>query len=145
MKSGVVMRAAVINVLYEHSLKLTPRGRAGLTSGEVTNLIAVDTQKLYEVAQEGHLIWALPLSITLVTVFLILILGPITLIGIAVLILFVPLVERVTSRMLKIRQRRAKMTDQRVEIVSTMLQGVSALRFFAREVPIHHPTLHYPD
>jgi ABC-type multidrug transport system fused ATPase/permease subunit len=128
MKSGVVMRAAVINVLYEHSLKLTPRGRAGLTSGEVTNLIAVDTQKLYEVAQEGHLIWALPLSITLVTVFLILILGPITLIGIAVLILFVPLVERVTSRMLKIRQRRAKMTDQRVEIVSTMLQGIKVTK-----------------
>lgn len=52
--------------------------------------------------------------------------GPTTLVGIAVLVLFVPLVERVTSRMLAIRHDRVKMTDKRVGIVSAMLQGVSS-------------------
>jgi len=125
MKSGVVMRAAVVNVLYEHVLKLTPKGRSGLASGEVTNLVAVDTQKLYEVTQEGHLIWSLPLSVALVTICLVLIMGPVTLVGIAVLIAFVPLIERITSKMLAIRHERAKKTDERIEIVNAMLQGVS--------------------
>lgn len=45
-KSGIIMRAAVVNVVYSHALRLTPSGRLGLTSGEVTNLVAIDTQKV---------------------------------------------------------------------------------------------------
>ena len=74
--------------------------------------------------QEGHLIWSLPLAIVLVTICLVLVMGPTTLVGVAVLILFVPLVERITARMLTIRQKRVVMTDERVGIVSAMLQGV---------------------
>lgn len=126
-KSGVVMRAAAVSIVYDHVLRLAPKGRLGLTSGEVANLVAVDTQKLYEVAQEGHLVWSLPLAILLVTVFLLLVLGPTTLVGVTVLLLFVPLVERITSSMLAIRKERVKMTDKRVEIVNAMLQGVSVM------------------
>jgi hypothetical protein len=125
MKSGIVMRAALINVLYQHVLQLTPKGRAGLTSGEVTNLLAVDTQKLYEVAQEGHLVWSLPLTVILVTYFLVRTLGWSALVGVATLILFVPIVERVTAAMMSIRSERVKYTDRRIEISTAMLQGVS--------------------
>ena len=78
-----------------------------------------------KVAQEGHLVWALPLAIILVTIGLLIVMGPTTLVGIAVLILFVPIVERITARMLAIRHQRVKMTDARIAIVSAMLQGVS--------------------
>jgi ABC-type multidrug transport system fused ATPase/permease subunit len=125
MKSGIVMRAALINVLYQHVLQLTPKGRAGLTSGEVTNLLAVDTQKLYEVAQEGHLVWSLPLTVILVTYFLVRTLGWSALVGVATLVLFVPIVERVTAAMMSIRSERVKYTDRRIEISTAMLQGVS--------------------
>jgi hypothetical protein len=80
--------------------------------------------QLFEVTQEGHLIWSLPLSITLVTIFLVLIMGPVTLVGIAILIATVPVVERITNRMLKIRHARVSWTDKRVGIVNAMLQGV---------------------
>jgi ABC-type multidrug transport system fused ATPase/permease subunit len=125
VQSGIVMRAATVAVLYRQALTLTAHGRHGLTSGAVTNLIAVDAQKLYEVAQDGHLIWALPLSVVLVTVFLILILGPTTLVGIGVLVLFVPVVERITRSMMNIRKARVKETDKRIEITNGMFQGVS--------------------
>ena len=124
LKTGVALRASVVNILYQHILRLSPQGKASMTSGEVANLVAVDTQKLFEVTQEGHLIWALPLSIILVSGFLLQTLGISTLVGITVLILFVPLIERVTSRMWAVRQQRAKFTDSRVEIISTLLQGI---------------------
>ena len=128
MKTGIILRAAVITILYEHILELTPRGRLGLTTGEMTNYVAVDTQKLYEVAQEAHLLWALPLSILLVTGCLIWIMGPVTLVGIAILILFVPIVQGITSKMLSIRQERVKMTDLRIGIVNSMLQGIKVTK-----------------
>lgn len=124
LKTGVALRATVVNILYRHILNLSPEGKRGLTSGEVTNLVAVDSQKLFEVTQDGHLIWALPLNILLVSFFLYRTLGPSTLVGIAVLLGFVPVIQHVSARMLAIRQERVKCTDSRVEIVSNMLQGI---------------------
>lgn len=45
-KTGVVMRAAVNGVIYERVLRLSPLGKAGLTSGEVSTLVAIDSQKV---------------------------------------------------------------------------------------------------
>ena len=67
----------------------------------------------------------MPLSIVLVTACLCVVLGPTTLIGVVVLLLMVPAVERVASNMLAIRQQRIKLTDKRVEITNAMIQGVS--------------------
>lgn len=127
-KSGVIMRAAVVNVIYENTLKLTPLGKRGLNSGEVINLVAIDTQKLFEVAQEGHLIWSCPMSMILVAIFLFVIMGPTTIVGMVVLFLFVPVVQKIASRMLKIRHIRAKLTDERVETVNAMLQGIKVTK-----------------
>lgn len=127
-KSGIVMRASVVNVIYEHALNITPTGREGLTSGEVTNLLAVDTQKLFEVTQEGHLIWSCPLSMIIVTILLLIVMGPTTIVGMAVLVLFVPLVKITATKMLSIRRKRVKVSDERVEIVNAMLQGIKVTK-----------------
>jgi ABC-type multidrug transport system fused ATPase/permease subunit len=128
LKTGIALRAAIVNMIYQHVLQLSPEGKNKLTSGEVVNLVAVDTQKIFEVSQDLHLVWALPMSILLVSFFLYRTLGACTLIGIAVLIAFVPLIQTVTSQMLKARSKRVRFTDQRVEIVGNMLQGIKVTK-----------------
>jgi ABC-type multidrug transport system fused ATPase/permease subunit len=96
-------------------------------------LHCTDTQKLFEVTQDGHLIWALPLSIILVTTCLVVVMGPTTLAGIAVLVMFVPVVQWITKRMLAIRQKRIKMTDQRIQIASSMLRGMKVTKLNSYE------------
>ncbi len=132
-KSGLSMRIALINAIYVKSLYLSPEGRSGLSSGEISNLMAVDSQKIYEVAQEGHLIWSLPLSILLVGYFLLDIIGISALSGIAVLVTFVPIIERVTASMMKIRARRLTYADVRVELISSMLRGMRVTKLNNRE------------
>ena len=46
MKTGIILRSCLVGVIYERVLRLQPRGRQGLTSGEVTTLVAIDTQKV---------------------------------------------------------------------------------------------------
>jgi ABC-type multidrug transport system fused ATPase/permease subunit len=123
-KSGIIMRAALISVIYEHSLKLSAGGKSGLTTGEVTNLVATDTQKLFEVMLEGHLIWSCPLFIVIVTGLLWYVMGPVMVIGVVVLMAFVPVVQSIVQRMLKIRKKRAILTDYRINIITSMLQGI---------------------
>ena len=83
-----------------------------------------DTQKLYEVMQDGHLAWGLPLSVVVVTICLLVVMGPTTLIGLGILLLFVPLVRYVMTTMLAIRHKRARWTDTRIKIINSMIQGV---------------------
>ena len=101
-KSGIMLRAALTSAIYEHALRLTPAGRVGLTTGEVTNLVAVDTQKLFDVMLEGHNIWSCPVLICVVTVLLGVMIGPELMVGVATLILFLPVVQAIVERMLRI-------------------------------------------
>jgi len=123
-KSGIMLRAALTSAIYEHALRLTPAGRAGLTTGEVTNLVAVDTQKLFDVMLEGHNVWSCPLLICVVTVLLGVMIGPELIIGVAALILFLPVVQAIVRRMLRIRKERSKLTDVRINLITSMLQGI---------------------
>ena len=128
LKSGIVIRAAVVSATYRRALNLTPDGRAGLTTGEVTNLVAVDAQKLFEVMQEGHLVWSCPLSMVLVSILLVLIMGPTTLVGVAVLFTFVPLTTTITAKMIAVRKKRVQVSDERIEIINGMLQGIKVTK-----------------
>lgn len=123
-KSGIALKSATVNIVYQHVLRLSPAGKKGLTAGEINNLVAVDAQKLYEVTQEGHLVWALPLSVALVTWFLCLVMGPATLVGVLVLVAFLPIIKLVTKQMIEVRAKRVKLSDERVEITVSMLLGM---------------------
>ena len=49
MRAGTRMRAVVLSEVYDTALRLTASGRQGVSNGEVTNLVANDAQKLFEV------------------------------------------------------------------------------------------------
>ena len=46
MRSCMLIRTVVVSAIYSTSLNLSPKGKLGLTSGEVTNLVAIDSQKV---------------------------------------------------------------------------------------------------
>lgn len=123
-QSGITIRAAAVNAIYNQMLNLSAKGKENLMSGETTSLVAIDCQKLFEVYQEGHLIWSCPLSMIIVTILLLLTLGKSTLVGMTSMFLMVPLVKFVISKMMLIRRKRALYTDKRVEVTTSMLQSI---------------------
>jgi len=123
-RSGIALRAALTSTIYEHALRLSPEGSVGLTPGQVTNLVATDTQKIFDVMLEAHNIWSCPLVIVVVTVLLWVSLGPEFIVGVAILILFVPVVKFFISKMLRLRKQRAELSDVRINILTSMLEGI---------------------
>ncbi|KAK1734126.1 multidrug resistance-associated protein [Skeletonema marinoi] len=105
----------------------------GLTSGNVTNLVATDTQKLFEVMHDGHQIWSCPLAIVVVVVLLLLVVGPPCLVGAAILIGLVPLSKRVAHWIVRIRKQRVAVADERIEIVSAMLKDIKITKLMNYE------------
>ena len=124
-RSGIIIRSAVTCAIYDQSLNLSPKGKhGGLTSGNITNLVATDTQKLFEVMHDAHQIWSCPLAIFIVVILLLIIIGPSCLVGAAILVGLVPFSKKVAHRIVKIRKKRVAVADERVEIVSAMLQDI---------------------
>ena len=123
-QSGIVLRAAIVNAVYEHIVRLTPRGRSGLANGEITNLVAIDSQKLFELTQEGHQVWSCPLAMIIVTVLLLLELGPTVLVGMGSMFLYLPIIQYVVQKMMHIRKKRIELTDRRIQATTAMLQGI---------------------
>ena len=46
MQAGMMVRTTTVSAIYATALKLSPQGKVGLKSGEVVNLVAVDSQKV---------------------------------------------------------------------------------------------------
>jgi len=128
-QSGIILRSAITCAIYEKALNLSPKGRENLTSGNVTNLVATDTQKLFEVMMhEGHMLWACPLAIVIVITLLFIIIGPSCFVGAAILIGLIPLSKKVAHIIVRIRRKRVQVADERIEIVSAMLQDIKVTK-----------------
>lgn len=123
-KAGIAVRAALSGAIYDHAIRLSPQGRHGVTPGEISNLVAVDAQKLYDVFVEGQNVWSCPLLIVVVASLLWTLLGPGFVLGIVVMLLFLPIVKSIVSSMVNVRKERSSLTDVRINILTTMLQGV---------------------
>lgn len=127
-QSGIIIRSAVTCAIYEKALMLSPAGREGLTSGNVTNLVATDTQKLFEVMHEGHMIWSCPLAIVIVITLLFILIGPSCFVGAAILVGLIPLSKKVAHIIVKIRRKRVGIADERIHIVASMLQDIKVTK-----------------
>lgn len=154
MKAGATLRAALLAVLYQQVLQTSANSSlqngGPWTAGQLTNLVAVDTHKIYEVVQEAHLLWALPLAMALVALCLLHIMGPVTLVGMTVLVALVPLVQRITTTLQRLRTRRVACVDQRVALTHALLQGMRVAklhhdvpRYQSKLMNIRHSELHW--
>ena len=63
-RTGQRLRVTVISEVYSAILELNSHGVQSLNPGEATNLVANDAQKLLELTQQIHLLWAAPIQVT---------------------------------------------------------------------------------
>ena len=70
-RTGVAIRCAIMMVVYEHSLRLTSGARLQNTVGQITNLMAIDAEKLFLAVNFMHFTWHGPLASVVVMCLLI--------------------------------------------------------------------------
>ena len=72
------------------SLVLSNQARHDSTTGEIVNLMAIDAQRVMDIAGYLHYLWAAPLQIVLAIYFLYQTMGPSVFAGVAVMVLLIP-------------------------------------------------------
>ncbi|KFZ64856.1 Canalicular multispecific organic anion transporter 1, partial [Podiceps cristatus] len=130
---GINVRASLIAAIYKKALTMSSITRKESTVGETVNLMSADAQRFMDMANFVHQLWSSPLQIILSIVFLWGELGPSVLAGIAVMVLLVPVNGFLVAKAKTIQVRNMKNKDERMKIMSEILNGIKILKLFAWE------------
>ncbi|KZC08998.1 Multidrug resistance-associated protein 1 [Dufourea novaeangliae] len=130
---GLRVRTALTAAIYRKALRMSNSARKESTLGEIVNLMSVDAQRFMDLTAYINMIWSAPLQIVLALYFLWEQLGPAVLAGLAVLLILIPVNLLITNRLKTLQIRQMKNKDQRVKLMSEVLNGIKVLKLYAWE------------
>uniref|UniRef100_A0A915DK60 Multidrug resistance-associated protein 1 n=1 Tax=Ditylenchus dipsaci TaxID=166011 RepID=A0A915DK60_9BILA len=130
---GMNIRAVLTSVVYKKALMLSNTSRKNRTMGEIVNLMSIDIQRLQEITTFIMLFWSSPLQVLLAIYFLWRLLGLAVVAGLAILILLVPLNAWISIKMRNCQVEQMKYKDERLKMMSEMLNGMKVLKLYSWE------------
>ncbi|EPQ52804.1 multidrug resistance-associated ABC transporter [Gloeophyllum trabeum ATCC 11539] len=138
MTTGQMVRTAVIGMLFRKSLRLSGRGRAEHSVGQITTMISSDAGSLDNVGLYAHELWIAPIQIIVGLALLIYNLGYSALVGLGVFIFGAPVQGILVAILMIARRKGLAITDQRIRLTSEVLQGIRLVKLYAWETFYGH-------
>jgi ATP-binding cassette, subfamily C (CFTR/MRP), member 1 len=129
------VRTILLLAIYEKALTIDSSYYQNHPIGQVTNLMAVDTQRIQDVISSLHAVWYSFLQIALSMYFLWQQLGPSCLAGVLVIILSIPL-SAVAAKWMGLLQKRLMVRkDNRVQTNQETITNMKVIKLQAWEEP----------
>ncbi|CAK1599824.1 unnamed protein product [Parnassius mnemosyne] len=133
---GMRVRIACCSLLYRKILKLSCSGLGKTEPGQVINLMSNDVHRFDVAAQFLHYLWVMPIVVPVVSYLVWQHVGLATLAALAVIFLQTVVVQAYLSNLQgKFRGKIAKRTDERVKVMSELVNGVQVIKMYAWEKP----------
>jgi ATP-binding cassette subfamily C (CFTR/MRP) protein 1 len=128
------LKAALTDLLYSKSLRLSAAARSRRGVGAVANLQSNDAAKLWALPTYAHMVWNAPFQIAVVMSMLVSVLGawP-ALAGASVTIAMIPPTAWFGRRLAAVRREMVAFTDRRVKLEAEVVTGVRAIKIYAYE------------
>lgn len=133
---GMRVRIASCSVLYRKILKLDRTGLNKTEPGQVINLMSNDVNRFDLVVMFLNYLWVMPIVVPVVSYLVWQHVSWATLAALAVIFLQTVLVQAyLSNRQGVLRGKIAKRTDERVKVMSELVNGVQVIKMYAWEKP----------
>ncbi|BGP24141.1 ATP-binding cassette transporter [Rhodotorula toruloides] len=110
-------------------------GKGFKTKSALTNLFAIDSERVADFATWAFSCWDAPIEIIIGTIFLYSLIGYAALIGIAVAVLFLPLNNWASRQFMTTQDKLMATRDRRVSLMNEVLGSIRMIKFYAFERP----------
>ncbi|XP_022166683.1 probable multidrug resistance-associated protein lethal(2)03659 [Myzus persicae] len=127
------MRIATCNIIYRKALRLKVNSLDQTSAAKILNLISNDVNRFDTSLIYIPFLWIGPLETVVVTYFLWQEVSVSSLLGVATLIMFIPLQLWLGSKTSEIRLKTAKRTDQRVHLINEIIMGLQVIKMYSWE------------
>ncbi|KHJ47247.1 hypothetical protein D918_02107 [Trichuris suis] len=138
---GMNAKSMLMSAVFEKALLLSNEARKGTTVGEIVNLMSVDVQRIVDVCPFFLLVWSAPLEIVMAIGFLWEIIGVSVFVGVAVMVLMIPINFLLTHRLRQCQIRQMKFKDVRMKMINEILNGIKVLKLHAWELAFKEKVL----
>ncbi|GBG71636.1 hypothetical protein CBR_g9052 [Chara braunii] len=128
------VRASMVCLVYKKATRISTAESKGASTGEIMNLQSNDVEKVRNAVLYINYLWDGPLQIFVALAMLVNIIGPWPAVsGFAVLVLMIPAQAFVMSWLSSVRMKLITHTDERVKLITEIIQGIKAVKLYAGE------------
>ena len=132
---GNKIRTAVSTMLYKKLLKMSSSSCKEADVGQILNIIANDLTRFEDLASDIHAIPLAPIITVMVIIFTYQLIRESCFVGLAVILLFMP-IQAVMGRLFtRYRRATASSTDSRVRLMSEIVSAMRLIKFYCWEEP----------
>uniref|UniRef100_A0A3B3CDX1 ATP-binding cassette, sub-family C (CFTR/MRP), member 5 n=1 Tax=Oryzias melastigma TaxID=30732 RepID=A0A3B3CDX1_ORYME len=128
-RTGTRLRGAILSLAFEKILLL--RSVRDKSVGQLVNMCSSDGQRMFDAAAVGSLLAGGPLVAALGIAYNLYILGPTSLLGSAIFILFYPTMMFSSRMTAYFRRRGVAKTDKRVQKMNEILSYIKFIKMYA--------------
>ena len=132
-KVGISVRNSLMCALYRKVLRLSPKGLQAESTGRIVTLMSNDVNKLQELFAMIHNLWAAPIFIVASFILLYDVIQWSAFIGFACIIVAAPFTFFVAMTLFKIRRGLTKCADERINILTEVINGMRVIKYYAWE------------
>lgn len=135
MHVAMKLRISCSTLIYRKTLRLS-RGALGKTTvGQLVNLLSNDVSKFDQGFVLAHFCWIAPIQTAVGTYFLYKQINVAAFLGVAFLLMFLPLQMWLGKRTSVLRLRTALRTDERVRLMNEIISGIQVIKMYTWEKP----------
>jgi ATP-binding cassette subfamily C (CFTR/MRP) protein 1 len=128
---GQTVKAGLTANIYKKALRLSNEGRAAKSTGDIVNLMAVDTQRIADVSRQGHQLWSCPFQIVLCIFSLFQLLGWAGFAGVGVMLILVPANLYIAQLMKRFQRVQMKNKDERTRVTTEILNNIKSIKLYS--------------
>ena len=132
---GMNIRCSLISMIYRKSLRLSAEGKQKCATGEVVNLMSVDSQRFMDLTTFINYLWSAPYQAILSIIFLYFSIQYAVFSGLIVMVLLIPINSVLAAINRKIQAKQMELKDKRIKIMTEILNGIKVIKLYAWESP----------
>lgn len=132
---GMKIKSSMISVIYNKALVLSNETKQQSNTGDIVNLMSVDTQRLQDLVQNLQIIWSGPFQIILCLYSLHGLLGNSMWAGVFIMVIMIPLNAVIAKTMKNLQKTQMKYKDARSRLISEILNNIKSLKLYGWESP----------
>lgn len=130
-ETGMRIKSSLTAAIYSKSTRLSNEGRAAKSTGDIVNYMAVDTQRLQDLAQYGQQLWSAPFQIVLCMLSLYQLLGVSCFAGVAAMFVMIPINGIIARWMKTLQKEQMTNKDARTKLISEILNNMKSIKLYA--------------
>lgn len=127
------MKTCVTGIVYHKSLRLSQTAKQQFSTGEIVNLISVDTLRIVDLINNINTLWSAPLQISIGLYLVWQQLSYASLAGFSYMLLIIPINIMLTNKIRSLQLHLMQRKDERSKLMNEILDGIKVIKLNAWE------------